>query len=303
MKTIPQLLTIAVSFFGVTYASAQIEFQHLGITHPAAEGWEVIGPGPATSAGAVTNDLGFGIDAWNVNDSSSVNGSNLGYRRNPTDAQVARAGTVGWRLSAYVRVVRPSDAPDSSAIVEYSNGARTFSMDFGSDADGDPRVVLRTGFAGAVTLGPSFTLEGVGSSYHLFDLIYDPVSGAAELFVDGVPRIGDYRGDSANDSSSMKRVVWGAWGSGTQGNINYSRVEWEITTCPPFTSIRVSEVEINWPSQSNRLYRVDYRSTLTTDVWAPLFTDIVGNGATMSVLDKLPAGQPHRFYRVLCQPE
>lgn len=69
--------------------------------------------------------------------------------------------------------------------------------------------------------------------------------------------------------------------------------------CPPAT-IRLSEVEICWPSHSNKLYQVDFRSELTTNMWLPLFTNIVGNGDTMCVYDKIQAGQPQRFYRLLC---
>jgi len=68
----------------------------------------------------------------------------------------------------------------------------------------------------------------------------------------------------------------------------------------PRASIRLSEVEICWPSRSNAVYEVDYRSDLTTNNWLPLFTNIVGNGETLCVYDKIAPGQPQRFYRVPC---
>jgi hypothetical protein len=74
----------------------------------------------------------------------------------------------------------------------------------------------------------------------------------------------------------------------------------------PLSSIRVSEVEICWTSESNALYRVDYRSDFTTNMWLPLFTNIVGSGDTMCIADKVPHGQPQRFYRVVsdvCQTQ
>jgi hypothetical protein len=75
-----------------------------------------------------------------------------------------------------------------------------------------------------------------------------------------------------------------------------------VQDCPR-SSIRTSEVEICWPSRSNAVYRVDYRSELTTNSWIPLFTNIVGNGETLCVYDKITVGQPYRFYRVNCPTE
>lgn len=66
----------------------------------------------------------------------------------------------------------------------------------------------------------------------------------------------------------------------------------------PAASIRVSEAEICWASVSNTIYQVEYRSSLTTNIWVPLFTNLVGSGEEMSVFDKIPRGSPHRFYRV-----
>jgi hypothetical protein len=69
----------------------------------------------------------------------------------------------------------------------------------------------------------------------------------------------------------------------------------------PSVSIRLSEVEICWPSQSNAPYRIEYSSALeTTNAWVALFTNLTGNGAVMCVYDKIPAGRPQRFYRVVC---
>ena len=68
----------------------------------------------------------------------------------------------------------------------------------------------------------------------------------------------------------------------------------------PHASIRVSEVEICWESQSNKLYEVDYRSDLTTSLWAPLATNVLGNGMTMCISDRVAPGQPQRFYRLAC---
>lgn len=66
----------------------------------------------------------------------------------------------------------------------------------------------------------------------------------------------------------------------------------------PAASIRISEIEVCWPSRSNRVYEVDYRSALTTNLWLPLFTNILGNGQNICVSDRIVF--PQRFYRVIC---
>jgi hypothetical protein len=69
--------------------------------------------------------------------------------------------------------------------------------------------------------------------------------------------------------------------------------------CPP-AIIRVSEVEVCWQSESNALYRVEYRSDFTTNTWVPLITNVVAIGEETCVIDKVIRGTPRRFYRVVC---
>lgn len=85
----------------------------------------------------------------------------------------------------------------------------------------------------------------------------------------------------------------------------------------PELSIRVSEVELSWASLSNETYRLDYQSDLTSNTWTTLETIscdattnwhdcIVGDGSIMQVFDKVPLGQPSRFYRLVvtnCVPQ
>jgi hypothetical protein len=67
---------------------------------------------------------------------------------------------------------------------------------------------------------------------------------------------------------------------------------------PPPLSIRSSEVEACWPSISNQLYRVEYRSELTTNMWKFLL-DVQATNRTTCITDKIPVGQPQRFYRLV----
>ncbi len=75
-----------------------------------------------------------------------------------------------------------------------------------------------------------------------------------------------------------------------------------VAVLVPTASIRVSEVEVCWNSDSNRNYQVQYRSTLTTNAWINLGSPVTGNGSTTCITDKVAPGQPQRFYRFLTVP-
>lgn len=64
-------------------------------------------------------------------------------------------------------------------------------------------------------------------------------------------------------------------------------------------TIRVSQVEICWNSDTNAGYQVQYRSDLTTNVWAPLVECVPGGVSNTCVTDAVLPGMATRFYRVV----
>jgi len=64
-------------------------------------------------------------------------------------------------------------------------------------------------------------------------------------------------------------------------------------------SIRISQVEICWTSQSNATYQLQYRSTLTTNEWLPLLNCIRATNSSTCYYDAILPGQPQRYYRAL----
>ena len=75
-----------------------------------------------------------------------------------------------------------------------------------------------------------------------------------------------------------------------------------VAVLMPEPVIRVSEFEVGWLTAPNATYQVQYRNELTTNTWTNLGTPHAGDGATNCVTDRVPAGQPRRFYRVLPVP-
>ncbi len=101
------LILVTFMFFissGPIHASTVL-FQHTGANDPTSEGWtHNVGTG-GTSTGAVINDLGSGIDAWYIEDTSVAGGSWESYTQVPDSAELAAASVYGWTLSTTLRMV------------------------------------------------------------------------------------------------------------------------------------------------------------------------------------------------------
>lgn len=202
-------------------AGATTVMLHSGAVNPVSEGWtNYTGTGGATTAGPVLNDLGTGLDAWAIDDNSSGTDTGLYYYQNTSAAVIAEGNTAGWRLSMSVRVVNTPDALVSiggfglaSAVSGmYRDGSRDWYLGIGSQADGDP-IVRMPG-------GATFNLEGGGSGYHFYELVYNPAVTSAKLYIDGIERASGLVG-AAN---TQTRVVFGATTSPDAGQGNYSLV-------------------------------------------------------------------------------
>lgn len=82
-------------------------------------------------------------------------------------------------------------------------------MALGAEADGDPVILLwdgGTGNGGSKATGISYTLDGGGGGYHLYALVFDPVTGSVGLFIDGIERLSGYTGFP---DALFTRVAWG----------------------------------------------------------------------------------------------
>ena len=70
----------------------------------------------------------------------------------------------------------------------------------------------------------------------------------------------------------------------------------------PHATLRFSQVEVCWTSESNKQYQVQYQSALTTNAWLNLGSPLPGTGTINCVNDPIARGTPQRFYRVLALP-
>ncbi len=92
------------------------------------------------------------------------------------------------------------------------------------------------------------------------------------------------------------------WGGAVSSEYSWTGVSGLITLAGPEIpklNIRASQVELCWQTVSNTWYQVQYRSTLTTNLWTPLTGAwITGDGARCCTTDAVPVSQPQRFYRL-----
>jgi len=113
------------------------------------------------------------------------------------------------------------------------------------------------------------------------------------------------RFDEGSGLTASDLTVFGNHGE-LGGSVEERRPVWEVSgvqaacECPAL-AIRISEVELCWPTVAGHEYQVQYRSDLTGDAWLPLqATNLVGTGSRTCITDKIADGQPRRFYRLDC---
>ncbi|MGK7876463.1 MAG: PEP-CTERM sorting domain-containing protein [Xenococcaceae cyanobacterium] len=219
----------------VNGAKAIVLFEHTGSADPTTEGWtfrSTIAPG--NSVDPVINDLGLGIDAWSTDDNSTESGSRLLYSQDTNASLNNDALTFGWKLSTNLRVIDIPDDPFGSIVTGYRNETQSFQLLVGSDSNGD--VIVTAGFLTIDELQP-VTLSGVSANeYHLYELVFEPASNTADIFLDGNLVIADYSGFNLPDASPSllkNAVFFGSGSSADTGQANWNSVSFEIEQSVP----------------------------------------------------------------------
>ena len=108
-----------------------------------------------------------------------------------------------------------------------------------------------------------------------------------------------------NENYAIMYAPTDPWPQGSWNDIMGSLAEqryWGVVEVRPSASIRVSQVELCSPTVTNVVYQLQYRSSLTTNAWVNLGSQIAGTGSNICVTDAVAAGQPRRFYRFITVP-
>lgn len=223
MKKTIGLLTlvvmISVALAGTAQADLLSVISHTGNTDPTTEGWT---QDPTTvpegvTIGPITGDGGY--DAWQVVDTSS---NELRYQYALSSEELTNFQQ-GWKMSARVRIVNDGQVANNTVQVRVDDADNgLWAIGFGSQSDGDPILKF--------IWGSTYTLEGYGSGYHLYELINLDGNGSAELYVDGNLISANVLGKGAPRSSSL--IAWGSLTGALPGDGRYNTVTLEVVPEP-----------------------------------------------------------------------
>lgn len=203
-----------------------------------SRGGKDINIGPVSTTGPLTNDQG--LPAWFI--AGSGQSSQYVYAApGLTVTQQADIASQGFTLTLVARVLQNGLAPTyttsvpvgiGGALVSYA-GVR-WEIDLGLNSNGDTVVglpnTITVGSGGTIEgNGATYTLTGSGSTYHTYQLFYNPTTHVADLSVDGVTRLTGYTGETSYYFDSA--LAFGA-ASGGQGNFNFVQVQPTLTLTP-----------------------------------------------------------------------
>jgi PEP-CTERM motif/Dockerin type I domain len=204
-RSISALALSVVVFLGILVGASdgQILASHQGQFDPMTEGFGYTDSFGPAATGPVTDDLGLGISAWDIASQSAH--AQAGYEVHFNATQNAAIAARGDMMTLDARVVSgPLNSPTANfypsggAAFDFGT-ARRYDIQLGLNSNGDTVVVLPSDLLGGsnyYTPGMSYTLAGSGSSYHLYQLVYDPTTQSASLFVDGIDRLNRYTGQT-----------------------------------------------------------------------------------------------------------
>lgn len=212
MRNVLLMLLCCVMFAGV--ANAQLVALHEDDNDPLTEGWSTF-RGPVNT-GPISS---MGLDAWQVEDTGGDQEG--GYEVALSGQNVTDALANGWKLTARVRTPNSSQPLNDAILAGVNFGSSGFIIRFGTDS-GTPLVDFLA--------GPSGDLTGLDDGWHLYEVIYDPGTATADLFVDGTEEISDFAG--WNGSFLGGTVSFGSGAGGADGNGYYNLVQFEIVPEP-----------------------------------------------------------------------
>lgn len=175
---------LAAGFMAALCANASIIAEHSGSTNPATEGFVVPSGYNSGNGSPVTNDLGLGINAWNINGSWCCSGEIYEL----SSAQDTALTTSNWLLTVNMRDLSTTSSggygPNSyGGVVTVGVGGVRFSVNIHSDGHGD-QILAPDPFSGDPS-HPTYTVTGLGTNYALFQIAYDAATKTADYYVNG----------------------------------------------------------------------------------------------------------------------
>lgn len=206
------ILSLALVMFATTVCAQTLAAEYRAGNDPASEGWRVMNVPDETQAGLVDDD---GTSAWFAR-------YGINYSLVATPEEVADAAAGGFVLRTVVRAIGdlqldsvvPSHVEPRGSRIWYDYDDNIFMLRLGTDADGNLHLSpMMDWFAERVM----FVVAGSSDGYHDIQIVQDPASGLADIYVDGAVV---YRRWAGSDRSGGNGWGWGVGCEGCQLNVN-----------------------------------------------------------------------------------
>lgn len=224
---------------------AQTLVFHHGATNPQLEGWNRgISGFPYPTAGAV---LDQSIEAWEVN--KTIADSSLTYSYTIGEADLLAAKQKGWSFSFSLFVAEYPSPADGSIYFQVNTNGEVWNAKIGATEGGAP--ILQFGYGSY----PAYNLSSGGGEYHDYELIYNPIEGNLDLYIDGIVRMNQIEGGVSGGIPATGTVSWGASGFTGTGSGHWSSVEFSIIPEPASFGIYAGALSIMISCLSRKVRR------------------------------------------------
>jgi len=131
-------------------------------------------------------------------------------------------------LTTRMQVVDDDDAAGLPVMVEYHTATDLGRFNLALNTDDNERLVIHTWKPGGF-IDDTYTHDSGG--YHLIEMVFDPASDSADVFVDSVERISDYEGGGVKEVDDPI-VSFGSGSSSGTGRGDWNLVEFQIVPEP-----------------------------------------------------------------------
>jgi len=302
--------------------SAQVIAHYVASADPTTEGFGLWPYNGGITTAALPNDQGMA--AFQIQNTGPSNeqayyemlGGTGPYNAQGsglTAAQASEISTQGFTLSLEARVVQGPLSGSAgvfsvNATVAGFNGFR-YDIDLGINGSSNTVVVLptQTAFNGGQFTGTSSVAQLVvtGTGYHLYQLSYNPGSGAATFYVDGIARENGYAGSSVSSGATANNYGV-AFGVANNATGNFANVRLAIGQINPATGIAPGflsppvltggQFESTVSGTAGLNYIVQSSTNLASAIWLPVITNSVP-----FVFSATNTFAPQQFFRAIPQ--
>jgi hypothetical protein len=208
-----------------------IFLSHYDEVDPTTEGWDSY-VGTATTVVPVTDDRGG--EAWRITDPGGMDDSVAVYFKSIPTETLDQMMTHGWTMRACIRIADDSGLGQQSIFFGLNTTVRRFDMWF-SDVGFAPVdiVTLMASLGDCIIAGPTTFSSGESQcgteGFHLFELVYDPTTQTADLYIDGLLQIEDYPGHTIG-LNQTGGISWGAGSTCGDGVGDFRLIELVVNT-------------------------------------------------------------------------